>query len=104
MKAQPQSGHERDQPLPVLKLWKVYLCAGVGFEEKGHDIRVEHDGLHAAGSVLARPRHARISARKSSMDSSSGQKLPSKSLDREGRSALRGDQLLRGGCPSREYF
>jgi hypothetical protein len=47
-----KAAEKQSQPLPVLKLWKLYLCARVSLEEKRHDIRVEYDGLYVAGSVL----------------------------------------------------
>lgn len=77
--------HEGDQPLPVAQVWKVGLGSAVALEEKRNDVRVEDDRLHAAGSVLVWPRHSRSAARKSLMDSSCGQKSPSRSFGSRGK-------------------
>src|SRR5208283_950387 len=76
--------HKRDQPLAVSKMRKIDPCPSVTFEEERHHIGVEHNGIHAAGSVLWRPRHSRRAFKKSSMDSSSGQKSPSRSCGSRG--------------------
>src|ERR1039457_2091892 len=98
-------GHEGDEPLPVIQMREVELCPAVRFEEERHDVRVEDDGGHAAGSVLACPRHSRIAARKSSVDSSSGQKLPRRSFGSRGNvSPCAAISSSAEGCPWREYF
>jgi len=90
---------------PAAEVWKVSLGSAVALEKKRNDVRVEDDRLHAAGSVLAWPRHSRSAARKSSMDSSSGQKSPKRSFGSRGKtarwSAINSSTV---GCPSRVYF
>src|SRR2546425_725671 len=97
--------HKGDQPLPVAEVRNVSLRSAVTLEEKRTDVRIEDDRLHAAGSVLVCPRHSRSAARKSSMDSSSGQKVPRRSFGSRGKtarcSAINSSIV---GCPSRMYF
>jgi hypothetical protein len=97
--------HERDQPLPVAKVWKVGLGSAVALKKKRNDVRVEDDRLHAAGSVLVWPRHSWSAARKSLMDSSCGQKSPSRSFGSRGKAtpwpAINSSTV---GCPARVYF
>lgn len=91
--------------LPVAELWQISWGPAVALEEKRNGVRVQDDRLHAAGSVLVWPRHSRSAARKSSIDSSSGQKSPRSSRGSRGNatccSAISSSIV---GCPSGTYF
>jgi hypothetical protein len=93
--------HERYQPLPVAEVREITLRSTVILEEERNYVSVEGDGCHAAGSVWACPRHSGMARRKSSMDSSCGQKSPRRSRGARGNTArCRAINSSIVGCPS----
>jgi hypothetical protein len=71
--------HEREHKRVASELRIVEFGDGMVLEEEGNYVSVNYKAAHAAGSDLLDwlwPRHACSAARKSSIASSSGQKLP----------------------------
>lgn len=72
--------HERNQPRSVAEVGQVVVCLAVVLEKERSHIRVDGDGLHAAGSVFLWPRHScrvlKISAvaepKRTALDSATG--------------------------------
>src|SRR5262245_1019646 len=88
----------------LLEMTKIQARTAVRLEEKRHHVGIDDDRSHAAGSVLLCPRHSRTADRKSSIDSSSGQKLPSSSFGSRGKvSPWAATSSPTEGWPSRTY-
>src|SRR5664279_3266797 len=68
--------HERDQSNAPSDFGMIVAANWVVLEQEGNNVGVYDDLRHAAGSVRLWPRHWWRVSRKSSMDSSSGQKSP----------------------------
>lgn len=73
-------GHKRDEGNAPREFRIVPVSNRVILEQKRDDICIYNNTAHAAGSVSTWPRHSWSVARKSSIDSSSGQKSPRSSL------------------------
>src|SRR5260370_38902241 len=97
-------GHERDERETTCQIGIISTSDGMILENEGDDVGVDDDFHHAAGSVRLWPRHSWRASRKSSMDSSSGQRSPcSTETSAIGLVPCSAMSCSTDGCPVAEY-